>query len=71
VTNQCPERASLQRTAREVLQNLIDLTHQQLEAISANDQNRLLLLDKRLEHVFGEKERAFGALSQHTKEHGC
>jgi hypothetical protein len=27
--------------------------------------------DKELENVFGEKERAFGALRQHRAEHGC
>ena len=28
-------------------------------------------LDKKLETAFGEKERAFGALRQHSEEHGC
>jgi hypothetical protein len=33
-------------------------------------QKELMLLDKRLENAFGEKERAFGALTQHKKERG-
>jgi len=33
--------------------------------------DKLLALDSELELKFGEKEHAFGALQQHTKEHGC
>ncbi|HCC58416.1 MAG TPA: hypothetical protein DEQ47_14390 [Solibacterales bacterium] len=67
----CSEREALQREAAKNLQALIKLTKQQIEALTANDQARLLALDKTLEKVFGEKERSFGALRQHTKEHGC
>ncbi len=67
----CPKREALQLAANVILQSLIDLTKQQIDALSVNDQSRLLTLDKHLEKKFGEKERAFGALRQHTKEHGC
>lgn len=67
----CPEREALQREATRNLQVLIELTKQQIDALTSNDQSRLLALDKNLEKVFGEKERSFGALRQHTKEHGC
>lgn len=67
----CAEREALQREAARNLQLLIELTKQQIDALTASDQARLLALDKNLEKVFGEKERSFGALRQHTKEHGC
>lgn len=67
----CPQREALQHDANTVLQKIIDLTRLQIDALSINDQARLLALDKQLEKKFGEKERAFGALRQHAKEHGC
>lgn len=67
----CPERDRLQLEADQVLQQIIDITKRQIDALHDGDQARLLALDKRLETTFGEKERAFGALRQHTKEHGC
>lgn len=67
----CTEREKLQREASGHLQALIEITKQQIEALQANDQARLIALDKNLEKIFGEKERSFGALRQHTKEHRC
>lgn len=64
-------RESLQAEAASVLQRLIDLTQHQIEAVEVNDQSKLMALDKDLETTFGEKERAFGALREHTKEHKC
>ena len=54
-----------------MLGHLNRLTIEQIDCLKANDQKRLLALDKELETVFGEKERAFGALQEHSKEHGC
>ena len=71
MTSACAQRDALQREANAALQAIIDITKQQIDALSANDQARLLVLDKNLERKFGEKERSFGALRQHTKEHGC
>lgn len=67
----CTEREKLQREASSHLQALIEITKQQIEALQANDHTRLIALDKNLEKMFGKKERSFGALRQHTKEHGC
>lgn len=67
----CPERESLQREATKVLQDVITVTREQIECVKLQDQARLMALDKVLEATFGKKERAFGALWQHTKEHGC
>ena len=71
ISGQCAAREALQVEASEILQHLIDLTKHQIIALAANDQQTLMRLDKQLELVFGEKERSFGALREHTKEHGC
>lgn len=67
----CPKRDELNKRALEVLRHLNRLTVEQMDCLKANDQRRLLALDKELEKQFGEKERAFGALQEHSKEHGC
>lgn len=67
----CPKRDELQREADRALQQIIDITTQQIGALKKGDQALLLALDKELEKTFGEKERSFGALRQHTEEHGC
>jgi hypothetical protein len=68
---QCAKRDELSTRAIEVLGKLNHLTAEQIDCLKANDEKRLMELDKNLETAFGEKERAFGALRQHTEEHGC
>jgi hypothetical protein len=70
-STQCDVRARLQAEAQQHLKKVIELTQQQIEALARNDQQMLLTLDKLLELTFGEKERSFGALREHTKEHQC
>jgi hypothetical protein len=67
----CVQRKGIQLEAHQALQRLIDLTKKQIDALHANDQQRLTALDKELELAFGEKERCFGALWQHMRDHGC
>jgi hypothetical protein len=67
----CPTRQRLQQEATAVLNTLTELITQQIEALRVGDNQKLLSADKKLEMMFGEKERTFGALRQHTKEHGC
>src|SRR5690349_6045546 len=67
----CPKREELQQQAMNVLRKLNHHTIEQIECVKVNDQKRLLELDKQLEMLFGEKERSFGALLEHSKEHGC
>jgi len=67
----CPERDKLQADAKKTLEQLIVLTNKQISALNQNDSTTLMALDKQLENAFGAKERSFGALSQHTKDHGC
>ena len=67
----CPVREDLTTKADVVLKQIAELLERQIRALAANDQDKLLKLDKELELAFGDKERAFGALRQHKIEHGC
>jgi hypothetical protein len=53
------------------LDELIDITKMQREAVRDGRLAEVQKLDTRLEASFGAKERAFGAMWQHIKEHGC
>jgi hypothetical protein len=53
------------------LNALIELNASQIEALEKADHSKLFSLDKELELSFGRKERAFGALRQHKRDHGC
>jgi len=68
----CPERDKLKADASHALQDIVEFAKRLLAAVnSADDPASLTPLDKDLENAVGEKERAFGALAQHRKEHGC
>lgn len=67
----CRVRKELTATANTVLGDIADLSRRQIEALRAGDLNLLQRLDLQMERKFGEKERAFGALHEHTREHGC
>jgi hypothetical protein len=54
-----------------VLHEIIEFSNKLLVAIQAEGTDTLVPLDKDLENAVGAKERAFGALAQHCKEHGC
>jgi len=54
------------------LKEIIEFTDRLMEAVRMNETaTSLTSLDKDLENSVGAKERAFGALAQHQKEHGC
>ena len=67
----CPEHARLQREVEDVLQRLKELTASQLQAFRSRSSAEFARLDRELENTIGEKERAFGALRQHIREHHC
>jgi hypothetical protein len=67
----CQRQEELRQAAKAVLQTVEELSAQQLQALNAADYNRLLKVDKQLERYFGKKQRAFGALLNHCREHGC
>jgi hypothetical protein len=55
----------------EALHNLNDLTNQQIHCLQEQDFGALYEIDRQVELAFGAKERAFGALKEHSEEHGC
>lgn len=67
----CLERDKLKAEAARSLKDIIEFTDKLLKAMNANEPASLTPLDKDLENAVGAKERAFGALAQHQKEHGC
>jgi hypothetical protein len=70
--DQCTERDKLKTEAAHALKDIIDFTDRLLKAVSSEQPcGSLTPLDKDLENAVGTKERAFGALAQHCKEHGC
>jgi hypothetical protein len=71
VMTRCEERERLRELAMNTLSQIISVTQKLLEANRSNERNTVAHLDKELEHLIGEKERAFGALNQHSKDHGC
>lgn len=71
MTRQCEDKLKLMDQAQEALASICELVTQQRQALRAGADNTVDALDKRLEHLMGEKERRLGALRQHEKEHGC
>ena len=67
----CPEFLRLQKDVENVLLRLKDLTGSQLEAFHSRKSAEFARLDRELENTIGEKERAFGALREHIREHNC
>ena len=67
----CKERDELTGIARRAISDMMRCTDKILTALEKGDTTELLPLDKHLEAAFGDKERAFGALRQHRKDHGC
>jgi len=68
----CAERDKLKGAAAAALKDIINFTDRLLKAVSTElPCGSLTPLDKDLENAVGSKERAFGALAQHCKEHGC
>ena len=69
---QCAEREKLKAEAARALKDIIEFTNRLLNAVNGEPSAGVLTpLDKDLENAVGSKERAFGALAQHCKDHGC
>ena len=67
----CAERDKLKAEAAQALKDIIEFTDRLLKAMNSVTPTSLTPLDKDLENAVGAKERAFGALAQHQKDHGC
>ena len=57
--------------AEAPLQRIIDDSKSARDALRDRDNRKLMRFDLDLEHSVGEKERAFGALREHQREHRC
>jgi hypothetical protein len=71
MTTRCQEYSRLEAEVEEGLKKLVDNATLQLELFRSHDFSHVMHVDKQLENLVGEKERAIGALRQHVKEHGC
>ena len=67
----CSEYDSLSVAVERALKQLSEKTTILLELFRAKNDPSFRRLDKELELLVGEKERAIGALRQHVKDHGC
>ncbi len=67
----CSVQEELSRTAYGALAQLQAIIQAQLKALQTGDHTTLDKLDRELEKAVGLKERSFGALWQHVREHGC
>lgn len=67
----CKEREDLTNTARQTLSDILRCTDEIMAALDKGHIKELATLDVSLETAFGQKERAFGRLEQHRKDHGC
>ncbi len=66
----CPEQMRLIEKVRFHLKRIAELSDLTAGALGM-DMERVTEFDKQTELEIGEKERALGALRQHTFEHGC
>ena len=67
----CPEYIRLEAAVSNVLSRLANVATIQAERFRLGDESEFVRLDKEIELIVGEKERAIGALRQHSKEHRC
>jgi hypothetical protein len=67
----CPERNKLKAEAAQALREIMKFTDRLLTSLLGDEDVTMTPLDKDLENAVGAKERAFGALTQHRKDHGC
>jgi len=68
----CAERDKLKAAAAEAMRDVVNFANRLLNAVCSEEScGSVTPLDKDLENAVGSKERAFGALAQHCKEHGC
>jgi len=67
----CPEYIRLEAAVSNVLSRLANVATIQAETFRSGNESEFVRLDKEIELIVGEKERAIGALRQHSKEHRC
>ncbi len=66
----CSKRNELTVAASQALERMKAVIQQQITVLHEGEgQSKLMSLDKDLEKAFGEKERAFGALTTQVRSH--
>jgi hypothetical protein len=69
---ECSERERLSVEVQQTLIDIIVFAERLRDAVvNSLEGPSVIKLDKDLENALGAKERAFGALAQHRKDHGC
>lgn len=69
--SRCPEYDRLASVVDQILKGLSEKTTLHLELFRSRQHGKFMRLDKELELLIGEKERAIGSLRQHALDHKC
>jgi hypothetical protein len=69
--SRCPEYDRLASVVDQILKDISEKTTLHLELFRSKQHGKFMRLDKQLELLIGEKERAIGSLRQHALDHGC
>jgi hypothetical protein len=67
----CSVRDKLSQEAQDTLNVMIEEIQKARDALKRDDKQLLKMCDRSMEVALGKKERAFGALAEHKREHGC
>jgi hypothetical protein len=67
----CSVQEKLSQAAQDTLDVMIEAIQRARDAIKRQDQHAIEVSDEDMEVALGKKERAFGALAEHKREHGC
>jgi len=67
----CDVQQQLIAQAQEHLLRLGELARAEADAVANRSANLIMEIDREIERVLWEKERALGALYEHRREHGC
>ena|ERR1700687_5285816 len=67
----CRRGQELVRAAQDHLRRVVELAHDEIEAVNSRNQEVWTSLNKQIINEVGEKSRSLAALHQHRKDHGC
>jgi hypothetical protein len=67
----CPERQAIQADLLRAISDLVELTFQQIHFLKTGDHMSALDLVTDLQQKSEQERRAYSALLEHVKEHGC
>jgi hypothetical protein len=67
----CAARKAIEAEVLQALTEYVELTERQIQYLQVSDYQSAENLEEELERKNEQKQRAFGALLQHMKEHDC